>query len=74
MARQTAVAQVVIAVPYFVSSFDEGMTRGGAQCQGFNTQRRHLRQEGPATGLASWRWAARSGACALLTVGAQRTK
>jgi len=36
-ARQTA-TQVVIAVTYYFSSFDESMRQGGAQCQGFNTR------------------------------------
>ncbi|MGE3292741.1 MAG: hypothetical protein AB7I59_07160 [Geminicoccaceae bacterium] len=37
LARQTA-TQAVIAVTYYFTSFDESMSRGGAQCQGFNTR------------------------------------
>lgn len=37
VARQTA-DQVVIAVTYFFTSFDESTRDGGEQCQGFNTR------------------------------------
>ena len=37
VARQTA-TQVVIAVTYYFTSFDESPQRGGNQCQGFNTR------------------------------------
>lgn len=37
VARQTT-TQVVIAVTYFFTSFDESMREGGEQCQGFNTR------------------------------------
>ena len=37
VARQTS-SQVVIAVTYFFTSFDESMREGGEQCQGFNTR------------------------------------
>jgi hypothetical protein len=37
VASQTA-TQLVIAVTYYFTSFDESMRRGGAQCQGFNTR------------------------------------
>lgn len=37
VARQTS-SQVVIAVTYYFTSFDESMRQGGEQCQGFNTR------------------------------------
>ncbi len=37
VARQTP-NQVVIAVTYYFNSFDESLSHGGAQCQGFNTR------------------------------------
>ena len=37
VASQTT-TQVVIAVTYFFTSFDENMRQGGEQCQGFNTR------------------------------------
>ena len=37
VARQTT-TQVVIAVTYYFTSFDESMRQGGEQCQGFNTR------------------------------------
>ena len=37
VARQSA-TQVVIAVTYYFTSFDESARRGGNQCQGFNTR------------------------------------
>ena len=37
VARQTS-SQVVIAVTYYFTSFDESMRQGGEQCQGINTR------------------------------------
>lgn len=37
VARQSA-SQVVIAVTYYFTSFDESMRQGAEQCQGFNTR------------------------------------